>query len=56
LKRGGTDWNLAMMYKTLSKRAENCIDCGICVSQCPQKIDIPHELQAAHETLKGWNE
>jgi hypothetical protein len=49
LKRGGLDWNLAMMYKTLPKgnRAENCTACGACVSNCPQHIDIPKELGTA---------
>lgn len=33
-----------------------CNSCGKCVKKCPQNIDIPTELQTAHETLKGWNE
>ena len=33
------------------ERAENCIECGACVSQCPQKIDIPEELKVARETI-----
>jgi len=29
-----------------------CIECGACVERCPQGIDIPTELKAAHEILK----
>jgi len=31
--------------------SEQCIFCGICVPLCPQGIDIPAELAAAHEVL-----
>jgi hypothetical protein len=34
------------------KNAVSCIECGACVSKCPQKIDIPAELKKAHEILK----
>ena len=37
------------------RRADRCIGCGICVSQCPQSIDIPGEMRIidAHvESLK----
>jgi predicted aldo/keto reductase-like oxidoreductase len=51
LKRGGTNWNLSMMYKTLGKRAENCTNCGVCISLCPQKIEIPRELKRVASTF-----
>ncbi len=37
-------------------QADNCADCGACVKKCPQSIDIPGNLRAAHEALKGWIE
>ena len=33
-----------------------CTHCGVCVSKCPQEIDVPKELQVAHQTLDGWDE
>jgi predicted aldo/keto reductase-like oxidoreductase len=33
-----------------------CNACGKCVKKCPQNINIPQDLQTAHEVLKGWNE
>jgi predicted aldo/keto reductase-like oxidoreductase len=53
LKRGGTGWNLAMMYKALEdgKRAENCTACGACNAHCPQKIDIPANLKRVAKAL-----
>ena len=27
------------------RQADHCIGCNRCVSQCPQHIDIPHEMQ-----------
>ncbi|MCL1842903.1 MAG: aldo/keto reductase [Defluviitaleaceae bacterium] len=36
--------------------ATKCNNCGKCVKKCPQKINIPQDLQAAHEVLKGWHE
>ena len=33
-----------------------CSACSKCIKKCPQNINIPQELQTAHETLKGWNE
>jgi hypothetical protein len=48
LKRGGIGWNLKMMYNTLpeGKRAADCVNCGACLSHCPQRINIPRELAA----------
>jgi predicted aldo/keto reductase-like oxidoreductase len=47
LKRGSTEWNRAMMYRTIpeGKRANNCTACGACLSHCPQKIEIPKQLE-----------
>ena len=33
-----------------------CVDCGICLTKCPQEIDIPKDLRVAHKVLDGWNE
>jgi predicted aldo/keto reductase-like oxidoreductase len=53
LKRGGTEWNLKMMYNTLpqGKRAHDCTTCGACNSHCPQHINIPRELKTVAETF-----
>lgn len=32
-------------------RATACVGCGYCVTQCPQGIDIPSELQRVHKML-----
>ncbi len=29
-------------------QADNCIKCGKCIKRCPQKIDIPKELERIH--------
>jgi predicted aldo/keto reductase-like oxidoreductase len=31
--------------------AAACTSCGECVEKCPQKLDIPEELAAAHAAL-----
>ncbi len=36
--------------------AEKCVECGLCVTHCPQDIDIPEQLKVAHKALHGWNE
>lgn len=53
LKRGGTDWNLGMMYNSLpnGKRAENCTSCGACNAHCPQKINIAENLKTVVGTF-----
>ena len=33
------------------QRADQCIDCGECLEDCPQQIPIPEWLQKAHELL-----
>jgi predicted aldo/keto reductase-like oxidoreductase len=47
LKRGNSDWNRKMMYNTIpeKKRANSCTACGVCLSRCPQKINIPKKLE-----------
>ncbi len=35
------------------KRADNCQKCGVCLSKCPQQIDIPGELERVHQALKA---
>jgi len=35
------------------KDALHCTECGECLAKCPQRIDIPTELKAAHKILKG---
>ena len=44
--QAGNSWNTAMVYRSIpeSNRAEACIKCGACVSNCPQHIDIPKEM------------
>lgn len=34
--------------------ASLCRQCGKCVSKCPQKIDIPHELRNVAKKMDGW--
>jgi len=36
--------------------ATKCTTCGECIPKCPQNIDIPSQLQTAHDVLKGWTE
>jgi len=54
LKRGDAQWNRDMMYKTLPEghRANDCTECGVCLSHCPQKIDIPAGLKLVSKTFK----
>ncbi|MFA5308567.1 MAG: aldo/keto reductase [Dehalococcoidales bacterium] len=33
------------------QRADQCVDCGECVTKCPQNIDIPDWLKKAHAAL-----
>jgi hypothetical protein len=35
------------------KDASYCTQCGECLAKCPQKIDIPAELDKAHKLLKA---
>jgi predicted aldo/keto reductase-like oxidoreductase len=36
--------------------ATKCVNCGKCLKKCPQNIDIPQELNVAHDVLKGFHE
>ena len=50
----GNDQRAQMVYNTFvdaEQRADNCIECGECLEQCPQQIEIPDWLQKAHATL-----
>lgn len=53
-KRGGELWNRQSLYGAIEKghRANDCAACGICLSHCPQHIDIPKELAAVAALLK----
>jgi len=46
VKRGGMKWNADSVYRAIpeAQRAAACIKCGACLAHCPQKIDIPNEL------------
>ena len=45
-----------MFTRRGGRDVSKCPACGVCLPKCPQEIDIPKELQVAHETLDGWNE
>lgn len=34
-----------------NKRADNCQKCGVCMTKCPQHIEIPDELERIHKEL-----
>jgi len=57
LKRseGKHDWNSKMMYGNLAadKRADQCIDCCLCIERCPQNINIPAGLQEVDAAFRG---
>lgn len=40
-------------YARLSRKADACTDCGVCVTQCPYHIDIPAKLRLADYKLAG---
>ena len=45
------------MFARKGKRSVlQCTGCGECVPKCPQELDIPKELQVAHNALDGWDE
>ncbi len=37
---------------SLNRRSDKCINCKICLSHCPQKIDIPSILSEINNTIK----
>jgi len=45
--RAGHKFNRQLAYNNLpdGQRANDCTSCGICLSLCPQKIDIPSALE-----------
>ena len=45
-----------MFSRRGGRGANKCTHCGICIPKCPQEINIPKELQVAHEALDGWEE
>jgi hypothetical protein len=45
-----------MFARRGGRGVNKCTECGICVPKCPANIDIPAELKAVHEKLKGWEE
>jgi len=45
-----------MFMRNAGGDATKCTNCGICLEKCPQEIDIPKELQTAHNALEGWHE
>ena len=45
-----------MFNRRGGRGADKCTSCGECISKCPQKIDIPNQLQVAHTALSGWEE
>ena len=58
---GGPLFNTMMRYSALGdgKRADSCIGCGQCKEACPQKIDVPSEMQRLVELVsreKTWEE
>ena len=36
-----------------SQRGVNCVECGVCMEKCPQKIDVVKELKEAVKILSG---
>ncbi len=48
LQRAQNSYNIFMDE---DKRADKCVECGECLSKCPQQIEIPDWLKKAHEVL-----
>ena len=40
-----------LKQKSAGTDASQCVECGLCVSQCPQSINIPQQLKKVHEYL-----
>jgi predicted aldo/keto reductase-like oxidoreductase len=50
----GDEQGAQMVYNNFLEaeaRADNCIECGECLEQCPQNIEIPDWLAKVHEVL-----
>ncbi|MDL2258237.1 aldo/keto reductase [Eubacteriales bacterium OttesenSCG-928-K08] len=45
-----------MLIKRGNADATQCVECGACEKQCPQRIAIMEQLKKAHEKLDGWLE
>ena len=54
-------FNTVSRYAALddSKKASACIGCGQCSAACPQKINVPEQMQHLTEVManhKSWEE
>ncbi len=52
------DWQFTMAYEQIPEehRADKCINCGLCKTKCPQKLDIPNllkDVDTLYKQLKG---
>ena len=45
-----------MFIKTHGEGAERCVECGACLTKCPQHIGIIEQLKLAGAKLDGWRE
>ncbi|MBQ3098878.1 MAG: 4Fe-4S dicluster domain-containing protein [Kiritimatiellae bacterium] len=36
------------------RQANHCIECGICLSQCPMSVDIPKEMRRIDELVESF--
>ncbi|MGN0005503.1 MAG: 4Fe-4S binding protein [Candidatus Gastranaerophilaceae bacterium] len=45
----------AYNYKALdeSTRADKCIDCKLCIKNCPQNLDIPELLKVVQKEVEN---
>ncbi len=62
--QGWVRWIIKNSYRKLADKAEKlnkeknngnaslCIKCGLCLSKCPQGINIPQELEKVHQVMK----
>ncbi len=44
-------WLYRVLLLEKEADAAKCIDCGLCVTLCPQKLNIPEKLKLAHSDL-----
>lgn len=49
------DWQFTMAYEQIPEkhRADKCINCGLCKTKCPQKLDIPNLLKEVDTLYKS---